>query len=108
MKVKEVVTGAASRFAKGQTAELVATLTPLLLPDEDQESTENLDALSLTQSEKQDALKGLAAAAKKEGSACVVIHLRALKMVYDLTKDHTMLRLMAEAIESANRNHVKQ
>ncbi len=108
MKVKEVVTGAASRFAKGQTAELVATLTPLLLPDEDQESTENLDVLSLTQSEKQDALKVLAAAAKKEGSACVVIQLRALKMVYDLTKDHTMLRLMAEAIESANRNHVKQ
>jgi len=108
MKVKEVVTGAASRFAKGQTAELVATLTPLLLLDEEQESTENLDVLSLTQSEKQDALKVLAAAAKKEGSACVVIQLRALKMVYDLTKDHTMLRLMAEAIESVTRNQVKQ
>ena len=57
MKVKEVVTGAASRFAKGQTAELVATLTPLLLPDEDQESTENLDVLSLTQSKSKTLLK---------------------------------------------------
>ena len=103
MKVKEVVTGAASRFAKGQTAELVSTLTPLLLPDEDQfESMENLDVLSLTQSEKQDALKVLAAAAKQEGPSCVIVQLKALKMVYDLTKDHNMLRLMAEAVESTS------
>ena len=102
MKVKEVVTGAASRFAKGQTAELVSSLTPLLVPDDEDESAETPEDLSLTQSEKQDALKVLAAAAKKEGSSCVVIELKALKMVYDLTKDHTMIRLMAEAIESAS------
>lgn len=107
MKVKEVVTGAGSRFAKGQTAELVSTLTPLLLPDEDQEITEGLDTLQLTLSEKQDALKVLAAAAKKEGPSCIVVELKALKGVYDFTKDHVMLRLMAEAIESSGKSHAK-
>ena len=92
MKVKEVVTGAAARFAKGQTTEVVSTLTPLLLPDEDQEeSTDNLDALCLTQSEKQNALTVLAAAAKTQGPSCVVIQIKALKMAYDLdvTKHHS-------------------
>ena len=111
MKVKEVVTGAAARFAKGQTTELVSTLTPLLLPDEDQEeTTDNLDVLCLTQSEKQNALTVLAAAAKTEGPSCVVIQIKALKMVYDLdvTKHHSTLRHIAEALESTDRAHTKQ
>ena len=104
MKVKEVVTGAASRFSKGQTSELVSTLTPLLLADEDEELT---DALTLTQSERQEALKVLAMAAREEGGACVVIELRALKCLYDLTKDSRNLRSMAEAIDSSKRVHTK-
>jgi len=104
MKVKEVVTGAASRFAKGQTSELVSTLTPLLLADED---VELADGLTLTQSERQEALKVLAMAAREEGSACIVIELKALKYLYDLTKDFRCLRSMAETIDLTKRAHTK-
>ena len=54
--------------------------------------------------------KVLAAAAKRQGPSCVVIQIKALKMAYDLdvTKHHSMLRLIAEALESTDRAHTKQ